>query len=120
METKNRNKIEEMLDYKFNYPVEETYYEHWKPKEELDYSYTLSRIKITQEHYNHLVNHLVTKNDFEHPKFKLNWTIPDEFDAAWWNPELETPSNAVYKSFESGWIQIKYEKKQVYILLTIN
>ena len=120
METKNINEIEELLNYKFKDNVAEVHYEHWKPSEELAYSYTLGRIKITHEQYELLVNYLETENHYEHPKFKLNWMAPDEVDLNWWNPEPESPSNALYNSFENGWIQIKYEKEQVYILKTIN
>lgn len=120
METNNINNIEELLNYKFKYNIEETHYEYWKPNEELAYSYTISKIKISQEQYNLLVNDLENKNDYEYPKFKLNWTIPDEFDVDWWNPEPESLTNMRYNSFENGWIQIKYEKGYTYILKTIN
>lgn len=120
METKTINKIEELLNYKFKQDVEETYYEVWKPNEELAYSYTIGKIKISREQYELLVHYLETENNFEHPKFKLNWKIPDEFDADWWNPKLESSPNTIYNSFENGWIQIKHENEYVYILQTIN
>lgn len=121
MKTTEIELIEKNLDFKFTLEVKRSHFKHWKPKTFLDYSYSLSMVETTQEQYELLINHLKSQNATGiHPKFKLNWTIPEEIEIDWWNPSLETIDNTFYIPIDKGSIQMKYEDGKIYVLKTKN
>lgn len=120
MNTKQISEIENVLDFKFSLNVEKVYHEYWKPNEKLAYSYTISKIKTSEKQYGLLTDHLKLNDKYEHPKFKLNWSIPKEIKADWWDPSSETIQNTIYISLQNGWIQTKYENGFIYVLKTLN
>lgn len=121
MKTTEIDIIEKNIDFEFTLEVDKAYFKHWKPKTFLDYSYSLSMIETTQEQYTLLIKHLKSENASGiHPKFKLNWSIPEEIDIDWWNPTQETIENTFYIPIDKGSIQTKYEDGKIFILKTKN
>ena len=120
MNTKEINQIENVLDFKFLLDVEKVYHEYWKPSENLEYSYTIIKIKTSEKQYELLTDHLKLNEKSGHPKFKLNWSKPKEIKADWWDPSSETIQNTVYITLPNAWIQTKYENGFIYVLKTLN
>lgn len=102
--------------------VKNVHYKKVKPEGDLQYHYVFAKLEIPEDDYRRLIEQnsfLRYKKDDEAFKYLPAAWIPEEAsDLAWWSPTADTPMNSAAQKYGNGWLILKHENGQLFVLAT--
>ena len=94
-------------------------YEFYRPHKELSIDYHFARIESDVVLWNAIKMQL-SKQYVHSENIQMGWDLPEGYELTWWHFNRNHNDDAIFSTFDTGWIQGIYKDNFIYLMKTTN